>query len=343
MMKRQQSFQSPQPKKVCESHAKLSHSEKTAVDDVCETGYAVLDLRSAIANPGTVRTYLAEAPELKDIECPFRGQAKLSLASSFHHPLIRLLRREAHALMEVILRETHERLKGTKCKRFISVADALVIRRKRSSVQPDQKWHRDRVQDATEDMLYFGGFINLGDSTQLFQCVPASHRDTQGSVLQTKSNGFIKENKQEDRHVKTVEIPPGHIIVFCEWMLHTIQNHPCLRLFIGFGTSDAEDTLPQWKEMLQKRIQDQAPLWIKGGQILPLINGDKNQFMNSSTNKEAVASWAQTYLVERVVVNVEPWMSQRTKQLPQAPSLRDLHCMYPAYDNVDLAILGLTP
>eukprot|EP00913_Durusdinium_trenchii_P016280 g15299.t1 len=63
--------------------------------------------------------------------------------------------------------------------------------------------------------------------------MPGSHRD----ALSGKS-GFCREKPKQTSVMQRIEIPPGHLVIFYQQILHEVQRQTCprrsLRLFVGW-------------------------------------------------------------------------------------------------------------
>jgi hypothetical protein len=96
----------------------------------------------------------------------------------------------------------------------------------------------------------FGGWVNLNDFEQHFSCCPKTHTEVTGN------NGFApitsKEDKKRYKAIKQkIVIPPGHMVVFYERLVHQVLAHkkkqPMVRLFIGWDlTTDAMSLYGRW-------------------------------------------------------------------------------------------------
>ena len=321
--------------------------------DLSEDGFTVMKLEDCSQINDVVSAYWRSAPELlpevrqKEIHGIFCGGGKIPFSSAAHHPSIRSLRRAAHAKAESALRMAHETTHKESCEKVISCVDALVIRESDfRSCQAEQQWHRDSAPEWDSRALLFGGWINLGNEDNYFDCVPGSHifssTSTGDTLVHVRQKGFVRCDQPSRDSIHRVVIPPGHLLVFCERILHTVLPYSCRRLFTAFATIPAGARGPPNKSELAIRISKQAPIWIKGGRVLPLYpSGNRDQFAHTACNKEKARTWAKKYLNPMAALPLLEWCDSGGP-LPESISLNDLGAMYPAYDEDELEILGLT-
>ncbi len=148
---------------------------------------------------------------------------------------------------------------------FEQCFDRTMIRR--PSQKPGKEtFHRDESPGALPTDTVYGGWVNLDPSPQYFSCCPNTHKEV------AKNRGFatIKDAHLLARYKgmrKTITIPPGHILIFYERMVHEVlpsqgfvDQH---RMFLGWRTTYSKVPLvPNVEEL----IKLQAPMPIKSGQ-----------------------------------------------------------------------------
>lgn len=235
-------------------------------------GYVVIPCLQTSAKGGTLRKDMREAlsemPEFIDpkamLENKVRfvqgGFAAMGNPSSFHHKFVRDIRRAAH---QCVLKHVFgDILADFPNLKFEQVIDRLMFRR------PDQRpgkesWHRDEAKNALEEDTVYGGWINLDNYDQFFSGCPGTHRKVSGN----KGFARIKNTAEFDSLRQKIRIPPGHIFIFYERMVHEVRPSPKKedqhRLFLGWRTTYSDKPLfPD----LRKRLALLKPMQIKSGQ-----------------------------------------------------------------------------
>lgn len=194
------------------------------------------------------------------------GFAALGNASSFHLPFVRELRMEIHpqvynGLFKAALDEDNEL-------KFHQIPDRILHRTPLQKVN-SESWHRDESPCDEGDEV-FGGWINLDNNNQYFSGCPGTHKYV------SKHNGFATIKKEEFKEYQklqqTIEIPPGHIFIFYEKMVHEVKrskNKFVNRLFTGWRLTKSDECI-HGNEKLRKMLSDKAIIPLKSGQIPPM-------------------------------------------------------------------------
>ena len=306
----------------------------------------LLDLAEPAWLAQTLAQYWREAPELlpavrKECRQLFSGMGRVPLASAWHHPRIRELRRRAHKLAEAHLRAAHEELQEAPCARVVSCMDALVVRTKwNASCKPEEQWHRDRARGSDDRAVYFGGWMNLGAEDDFFECVPGSHAGGGGaSLAPVPPRGFVRAPVPDGSRTRRVRVAPGQLLIFCERLLHTVQPNPSRRLFTAFTTASAQVPLPPWRAELEECVRLQGPGWIKSGETLPLLPGG-GKFAASKPRKAAAHKWALATLEPAVAAPLLQWCASGGP-MPRCPDLASWGAAFEPYSAEDREVLGL--
>ena len=238
-----------------------------------EEGYVVVPCLEERAKSGelrgNLRTVFANNPEFID------GRRMLEEGEKFqqggcafthvgqHSLFCRWLRLVAHnvALKEVFgpILEADEKLQFEQC------FDRTMIRRP-SQTPGKESFHRDESPDAFPTDTVYGGWINLDPFPQYFSGCPGTHKEV------AKNRGFAKIGKKELAKYKgkqqLITIPPGHIFIFYERMVHEVlpskKKEDQHRMFLGWRTTYKKKPLVPNVELL---IKLQAPMPIKSGQL----------------------------------------------------------------------------
>ncbi len=185
--------------------------------------------------------------------------------SSFHNHTIRNTRMDCHlkaktAVFDDFLREDDD----LKMEQLI---DRMLCRPKGVRVGGESK-HRDESKYAKPDDLIFGGWVNYDDFSHTFRTCPGSHMDRE-AIGSTK--GFNKIPNDSGHVIEIIEVPPGHLLIFWERMVHEVANIKTSvkmhRVFIGFRlTKDIQSlhkdgTMGLCKDLIKMNTMD-----IKSGQ-----------------------------------------------------------------------------
>ena len=264
-------------------------------------------LADAAARLNARRAFLAhlgESPEFR-LPCPSStdtvdptwqpvkgGFAALGNPSSFHHPWVREMREkvQAHLLdVDVLPMQSHDYLE--------QCFDRLMFRQP-GQTPSAESLHRDEAKTAHPEDDVFGGWINFDDSDQHFSCVPETHTEVSGN------RGFAKIEDPVDRArykelLERVKIPPGHILVFYERIVHEVLANTAsqltMRMFFGWRLTNETSSL-FGDEALREWIEDQAVPKIKSGQDPPVW---PSSYSNFSRNFQTLTDWSkETWIPE---------------------------------------------
>lgn len=147
---------------------------------------------------------------------------------------------------------------------FEQCFDRTMIRRP-SQTPGKESFHRDESPGAGPTDTVYGGWVNLDPFSQYFSGCPGTHKEV------AKNRGFAKIGKQEMKKYQgkqqLITIPPGHIFIFYERMVHEVlpskKKEDQHRMFLGWRTTYSKVPLvPNVEEL----IQLQSPMPIKSGQ-----------------------------------------------------------------------------
>lgn len=199
------------------------------------------------------------------------GYAGLGNPASFHNPFIRDLRMNVMKIMIPVFSEYVAQLPTPAEWNLEHIAHRLMYRKQGMSASKES-WHRDETPSAKESDKTFGGWWNLDDTSQFFSCVPGTHKEVRGH------SGFagIKDKAEKARYSaikRKVEIPPGHILLFYEHMIHEVlatkaktNQH---RLMLGWRITKETDPL---HPNLEQRLTDQSVMPLKSNQSPPMYS-----------------------------------------------------------------------
>ena len=145
--------------------------------------------------------------------------------------------------------------------------------------------------------------------------------------------------KELDLKKKKIVIPPGHMIIFNENIIHEVnphkKNYTMTRLFTGWRLTNSNIPLiPNIKTLLEN--QDVIP--IKSGQIPTMFSKSHLMFHhklleNMAENLIEGCKYKHTFKSGKYI--------GETKIFPKiiSPSLKELNMMYPEYMEKDIEIL----
>lgn len=200
------------------------------------------------------------------------GFSALGNPSSFHLPAVRMFRLFALAELASLF--------STACGsdeewHLEQLIDRVLVRPK--GVSPGaESWHRDESVGGKDGDIIFGGWWNLSsDIVDIFSCVPGSHRCTSDNskgfgLIRDKATIEICKAKRE-----RVKVPPGHILIFHERILHEIVprklKQDLIRIFLGWRlTRDKSGEPMMGLSRLHQVLDAQGVVPLKSGQVPPM-------------------------------------------------------------------------
>lgn len=215
-----------------------------------ENGYTVIPLLSENElwfYHHFLKSELKNFPEYKNADSDtifvYGGFGAFGNPASFHNYLVRSLRLRVMPLVVPLFKKLNEDEK--KDRKLEQIIDRMAIRRIKTTVT-EESWHRDQapLPDPNDDV--FGGWINLDLSgEQYFSCVPKTHRQTRDTA------GFVRlteeEIKQAQNNKIKLTIPPGHILIFYQDLIHEVMKrmmkYNSYRLFTGFRLTTKNENI----------------------------------------------------------------------------------------------------
>jgi len=189
------------------------------------------------------------------------GFSALGNSQSFHNPFVRELRSQ-------LCQRFGQHLKQQLGFPYLQVLPDRMLYRPVGAKVTQESWHRDVAPGLPSDLV-LGGWINCGQSTEQFICVPGTRLDE--SNKKTENGGFysLKKSDFADYNARktVVQIPPGHVLLFDETIIHCVaaSKHkvPLCRLFLAWRlTHSQEPLLPQ----LESQLLEQAVVTLKSEQ-----------------------------------------------------------------------------
>lgn len=195
------------------------------------------------------------------------GFSALGNPSSFHNILVRNLREWSHCI--VLKKVFLEDLKTDKKLKLEQTIDRMLYR-PQGKMPSKESWHRDESINAIDSDTIYGGWVNLDDSNQYFSCCPGTHKEV-GNL----NRGFakIKDASKYKKMKQIIEIPPGHILIFYERIVHEVLSKPApfpgmCRLFLGWRLTYGNQSL--LGDKLKECLERMKIVPLKSGQMPPM-------------------------------------------------------------------------
>jgi hypothetical protein len=200
----------------------------------------------------------------------------------------------------------------------------------------------------------FGGWINLdSDSHQIFSCVLGTHTD---EIIMTKANsesGF-STNEVLRSPVTTIQVPPGHIVVFFQRIQHIVSKGPkrktdsfrqfrCWRLF---STAENEPDPLNGSHHTASVIRDMGVPRLPSAQIPAMYSSNHTSAFLFRGNHNDPITWTARRFRETVAEN-RVCGSGKNRGRPYRivprffPSLRDfdMQSSYPPYQDAEVSLM----
>ena len=203
---------------------------------------------------------------VKDKDYVLGGFNALGNPSSFHNHFVRDLRVWSMWSIVPVLKHL------ANGRNIEQVVDRMLFRPHKQKTTRET-YHRDEAENALPDDDIFGGWWNIDSVDQYFSCVPKTHK------LVNKHRGFaaIKNKNEIAEYEKTkvlVKIPPGHIMIFYEKLVHEIVPKPApvngmIRLFLGWRLTHSKESLFT-NDTLLDALKNQSVMKLKSGQTPPM-------------------------------------------------------------------------
>ncbi len=247
-------------------------------------GYVILPLWSieeTLSYRSRVEEVMRHAPEFRETmpsfaeltkETSYMGGATCFYGSPTvaYHSLFHEMRVAAETRAREVLKEG---LRANGLSRVEMLYDRLMIRPP-NVVPQSESAHVDHCLAANLEDVILGGWINLDSKPQIFTGLPGQFRKrTETRKRKRGESGFSLFSKQEQKELnqqmQKILIPPGHIFLFNECMIHAVTarklDYTSVRLFLAFRlTNDIEPLFGRTE--LERRLVDQHTPLIKSGQ-----------------------------------------------------------------------------
>jgi hypothetical protein len=157
------------------------------------------------------------------------GFAALGNPGSFHNKFVRDLRLKSKEKVKPLFRQFISNIidKEIRDNSKLELLPGRMLYRLKSQAPSAESWHRDVSDKETLDDndVVFGGWINLDKTDQYFSCIPGSHL---GISQKSLRSGFSTVPKSKigaiTKHKIKFKCPPGHIIIFPQYILHEVVS-----------------------------------------------------------------------------------------------------------------------
>jgi hypothetical protein len=282
------------------------------------------------------------------------GFAALGNPASFHAPLVRRMREWVMvAEVENLWRDYTRRYQPDAL--LEKVSDRILFRRK-GRAPTAEVWHRDEAPRSLKGDEVFGGWLNLDNHPQYFNCVPGTHKDVPNA-----NGGFHVINDpaataQYARDCRVVEVPPGHVLVFFEHIVHEVRSkkaaHDMYRMSTGWRLTTSSEPL-FGREDTERRLALQDVMPLKSGQMPPMYakrhwtNFTDSIALFSAKNirpellvDQEMKSGAREGQVFRVVPRVMPSLAEAGLPLYPPYTAEEKATYYPARQWTGLLVPG---
>lgn len=265
---------------------------------------------------------LKNFPEyISNVEIYVQGAfGALGNPASFHNPCVRMLRKR-------VMLDAVKLFSAYDSNKFLQqLPDRMSIRRVGTTIGKE-KFHRDITDRKLlhKDDIIFGGWLNLDLwESQYFSCVLGTHNDK----LDHKK-GFVTLPAKEYEDKKTlIEIPPGHLIIFPQHIVHEVLSRKIkkesIRLYMGWRlTSSPAESLFDYSKI----AKEQGCFPLPSGQKPPMYSPNHVSFY-----KDKLIEWSgDTFQSECIVNNIVDRYMKSLKQYN--------FTMYEPYSEDELSLL----
>lgn len=262
--------------------------------------------------------------------------------ASFHHPVIRQIRADAHKVAKRLFQNYYtsylsdnltDKNDGNQSN-MEQLVDRLRILRTQAEITAEL-WHRDQTPmdknaAVNEGDLIFGGWISF-DNIQRFSAIRGSHRI---DGIKPCSKGFAPLTKEEGaKYTKMkmealeagrswyIEIPPGCMLIFQQEMIHEVvggkhQGLEQYRLFTGWRlTSSTQSFIQNPREF----FEEQGVTNIKSDQTPDMY--PTRPWSTSPTTRKNLVEWSkgvfQPYLMEYRQIQSGQYKGETHRLVPQ--------------------------
>lgn len=238
------------------------------------------------------------------------GFAAFGNPASFHNHLVRALRiicrKRVLPLFQNITKNSFRKLNNLEM-----LWDRFMFRYKGQSPSAET-WHRDVIppNKISEWDEVFGGWINMDSKPQYFSCILGSHLDTKLSELK---EGFAVIPKKDvstlNKYKTLVEVPPGHMIIFPQYIVHEVLGAPAkndmMRLFLGWRLTREKTWI---HPDIPERVESQNIMKLPSGQLPAMYSKSHLMFYQNKEfspipkrDKVTLKTWSEETFIPQLV------------------------------------------
>jgi hypothetical protein len=292
------------------------------------------------------------------------GFAALGNPGSFHNPMSRKLRMLGFEAIKNFVEENIAKVypEGTQHPTILQALSDRMMYRMKGQKPVAEAWHRDvmntdRIEPTDE---IYGGWINLDSVDQYFSFIPGSHlSETQYHLKEgfatlekecerkynfqvggeSENHPYTKESykvilKITDKLKYRLTVPPGHIVIFPQYIMHEVVANPAaynmMRQFTGWRLTTVDKPIYPLE-----MFDEQAVIPLPGGMIPPMYAQNhimyfqEKQLTIHSGIKYNLSEWSMaTFKPELLVKNAKgKWIIPRHMKSLKLTDLK----MYPSY------------
>jgi hypothetical protein len=282
------------------------------------------------------------------------GFGAMGTPTSFHHPLIRSVRKQCYDQM-------FPRFMGWHGGKNLEMMFDRFGQRLKGSTLSKESWHRDVGPHDDGDIIY-GGWVNLdpaGTPSQRFSCVPGNFLNPdreyeEGFVRFDIKNSEVMKDLESKRVI--VEIPPGCLIIFNQTLAHEIVGNKVLfesyRLFFNWRITDKKETIYDYifrnfKKKKSKKGENSEP------DPMPLREIIEKQACPSLGSGQYPPMFAKMHLInhkEKILIPfsstiIPDYHSQNDPRIIVRffPPLSETGMMWPPYSEEDMNVMLVHP
>jgi len=235
--------------------------------------------------------------------------------------------------------------------RFEMVIDRMMYRYKSQQPSPES-WHRDVIPSdrINTDNEIYGGWLNLDSTDQYFSCIPGSHLGVKLSELMEGFAAVPKDRIESvSKYRQKFTIPPGHMIVFPQYILHEVVANKAktnmMRLFTAWSTTTRQNFIHP--DMIE-RLLSQNIVPLPSGQRPPIYAANHGSFylhkpfkpIPNRDHSVSLIEWSRDTMQPRTLAQKDGAKGKYTIVSRYLKSLKDYDFrMYPAYTQEEISLV----
>lgn len=299
------------------------------------------------------------------------GVGYVPCPSVFYHPVIRGMYKKTYDTVidsGILNHYKNQRFKEGEITWTSLVPDRPLYRFVDQIVDENGKWHRDIAPKVSPDEtidICFGGWVNLNQNiTQQFKCYLGTHRSdlhhpiyekisSTGDLPNDGKVGFSSFNDKNQKVLKAcfdtmgniVNIPPGHLLIFRESLIHIVKKNigdtdPIMRIHTSFLISSNPVPLHDRENIHQsghKRKRSSSLKSNDSDEKIDLMTLFQNQAMIPVRSGQHTPTYSSFNLFPKSLPKLTELSNQyssschdnNNRVLKFLPSLKELNLMHP--------------